>query len=199
MPANDSGRVNLAMAHVLLIDASQHSLDILAQVIRGFGAEHVYRATNVAEAEQTLNRVSIDLIVIDPALKDGDGFAFLNALRRSKNEPNCYAPVILISGHSRRADVARARDTGASFFIVKPIKPTVLLERILWIGRDKRPFVEVSSGYCGPDRRFKFEGPPIGSDGRRQDDMSSAIGGAAAPNLSDDELSFMLKPQKVSL
>jgi hypothetical protein len=43
-----------------------------------------------------------------------------------------------------------------------------LLQRILWVSRDKRPFVEVGE-YLGPDRRFKMDGPPQGMARREGD------------------------------
>jgi DNA-binding response OmpR family regulator len=127
---------------------------------------------------------------------DGEEYEFLRQLRHAGDKPNSYVPVVLVSGHVRASDVARARDTGANFFVAKPLTPNVLLQRILWVARDKRPFVEVGR-YIGPDRRFKFEGPPVGSDGRRDCDLKSPLGGAEEPNLSQNEIDMMIKPQRV--
>ena len=57
-------------------------------------------------------------------------------------------------------------------FVAKPLTPSVVLQRIHWVASDKRQFVDVVDGsYVGPDRRFKFEGPPPGSEGRRETDL----------------------------
>ena len=64
--------------------------------------------------------------------------------------------------------------------------------------RDKRNFVEAPN-YVGPDRRFKFEGPPIGSDGRRKDDVAPSLSAESGENMSQSELAELLKPQKVVL
>jgi DNA-binding response OmpR family regulator len=66
----------------------------------------------------------------------------------------------------RSEDAGRARDAGANFVLTKPIAPNLLLQRIMWIGRDARPFVELES-YVGPDRRFSLDGPPDGAPDRR--------------------------------
>ena len=60
----------------------------------------------------------------------------------------------------------RARDCGANFILARPLSPEVLLERILWIAREKRHFISCSS-YVGPDRRFHEAGPPVGMPERR--------------------------------
>ena len=62
----------------------------------------------------------------------------------------------MTASHIRRGRVAEARDCGANFVVTKPFSPTLLLERILWVARDSRPFLEVGD-YLGPDRRFRNE------------------------------------------
>lgn len=188
--------INLSKAHVLVVDGSQHSVDVLAQIMKGFGVAEVARCVSVEEAEKAARSKTFDLILVDPSVSDGHGYTFLNGLRHSPGAPNAYTPVILISGHATASDVGRARDTGANFFVAKPITPNVLLQRVLWVARDKRPFVEVGN-YIGPDRRFKFEGPPAGSEGRRENDLKAPLGDAGEPNMSQNEIDLMIKPQKV--
>lgn len=192
-----SARLNLSKASVLLVEASQHSADVLAQILKGFGVSEVHRALTTDAAEKLLRSKTIDLLVIDPTVSDGDGFRMLKDLRHSTT-PNAFTPVILISGHVRASDVMRARDTGANFFVTKPITPSTLLARILFVSRDKRPFVEIGD-FIGPDRRFKFEGPPAGSDGRRGGDLKSPLGVADEPNMSQNEIDMMIKPQRVMI
>ncbi|HYD88813.1 MAG TPA: response regulator [Vitreimonas sp.] len=194
-----SGRINLALASVLLLDASDHNLDILTQVLKGLGAQDVHRCLTIAEAERVINRIAVDLIIVDPNLKKEDGHSFVEWVRRSTPDPTRAVPIIMISGYSTLTTVHRARDAGANFFVAKPITPKVLLDRILWIGRDNRNFIEVASGYCGPERRFKFEGPPPGCEGRRHDDLKAPIGDSMTPNMSQDEVNTMIKPQRVQL
>lgn len=190
-----NARFDLSKAIAMVVDGSLHSLDVTAQILKGFGVASVLRCETVEEAEKLARVKTIDVIIIDPSIGGGAGYSFISTLRHSTG-PSAYVPVILISGHVRHSDVARARNTGANFVVTKPLSPAVLLQRILWIARDKRPFVEVGD-YIGPDRRFKFEGPPAGSDGRRNDDLKAPLGDADEPNLSQDEVNLMIKPQRV--
>ena len=48
----------------------------------------------------------------------------------------------------------KARNAGANMIIRKPVAPSVLLDRIEWIARNTRPFVD-SGDYRGPDRRIR--------------------------------------------
>ena len=116
-------------------------------------------------------------MIADPAIEGEEGILLLRWLRRQERNPNRFMPIILISGHSTPTLVRRSRDCGANFFVAKPLTPHTLLERILWVARDKRPFVEVGE-YLGPDRRFKELAPPGGA-GRRVSDSEVTV--------SDDE------------
>ncbi len=190
-------RLNLTKAKVLLVEGSQHASDVMAQILKGFGVAEVHRAIEADAAEKTLRNKAFDLIVINPNVSGGAGYGIIHALRHSGG-PNAYIPVIVVSGHVRARDVARARDTGANYFVTKPITPTTLLQRILFVARDKRPFVEVGS-YIGPDRRFKYEGPPAASDGRRTSDLKAPLASPSEPNMSQDEIEQMIKPQRVMI
>lgn len=198
MSTSDPNEVfNLTKASVLVVEQSQHSLDVTSQMLKGFGVGEIVRGEALADAEKRVEARPFELIVIDPSIDEGRGYDFLTSMRRGAG-PNAYTPVIIVSGHVRSADVTRARDTGANYVVTKPISPTVLLQRILFVGRDKRQFVQTPT-YVGPDRRFKFEGPPPGCEGRRSTDLKAPIGQAEEPNMSDAELEAFFKPQRVSL
>lgn len=188
-------RVNLTKASVMLVDGSLHSLDVTAQILKGFGVPTVHRFSNLHDANKFLGQRNADLLLIDPSIEGGAGYDCVFELRRSGRQ-NATMPVILICGHVHKSDVARARDSGANFVVTKPLAPVVLLQRLLWVAADRRAFVDCGS-YLGPDRRFKFEGPPVGSEGRRAEDLKAPLGDAVEPNLSQDEVDAMLKPQRV--
>lgn len=191
-------KINLAKATVVAIDGSLHSLDVTGQILKGLGVAVVHRFDKLSEAHKYVERKAVDLIIIDPGIEDAAGYGFIKEVRRSQG-PNAFTPVVFVTGHVRKVDVAQGRDSGANFVIAKPISSSVMLQRILWVARDKRQFVHVEGGYVGPDRRFKFEGPPIGSDGRRASDLKSPLSAAGAPNMSQDEVDAMIKPQRVML
>jgi len=85
----------------------------------------------------------------------------VRGLAGSGLDPNALVPGFRTAAHIRRPRVADARDCGASFIITKPFSATTLLERIVWVARDGRPFLEVGD-YFGPDRRFRTTpAPPV--------------------------------------
>lgn len=176
-------RINLEDAHVLLVESSPQGMDILLQTFTGFGVGGMTRAGGIEEAWKLLRIADFDLIVCGASLTDGSGFDFIAELRRSSIEPNRFSSIIVLSGHTPMSYVQRARDCGASFVIAKPISPRVLLERIQWIARVPRVFIEAEN-FAGPDRRFQNRGPPAGVPGRRGEDALEAPAVAPAPEAA---------------
>jgi DNA-binding response OmpR family regulator len=140
----------------------------------------------------------VDFLLVDSNLDEDSGYALVRWLRRSSLDPNRFAPVILTSSHTPVSEIASARDCGANFVVAKPLSPSVLMQRMLWIAKGGRQFVEAQS-YVGPDRRFKFDGVPEGTKGRRASDLSASVGAATEPNLNQDQINNVLKPQRVAL
>jgi DNA-binding response OmpR family regulator len=149
---NKEDRVNLERASILLLDSSTLGMSILAQIFTGFGARKLSKCWNVGDAKALLRENVVDLIVLNDELAGEPGFEVVRWLRRLESNPNRFAAAILLSGHIRRAAVQRTRDCGANFLITKPISARVMLERVLWVSREKRPFLETAD-YAGPDRR----------------------------------------------
>lgn len=191
-------RFNLQRASVLLLEETPLGMSILVQILTGFGAKTLHRCENVEEAEATVQKVELDLMVVDALGPSGAGYDFVSWLRRSGIQPNCYAPVLLTAGHTPNAAVSKARDCGAHFIVAKPLTPISVLERILWISKEGRRFVECDT-YVGPDRRFKNEGVPAGMKGRRRDDLPPEVGEAQSPNMEQEMIDGMLKTRRVQI
>lgn len=197
-PVSPRTPINLEKVSALLVDDNAQALDILSQVVSGFGVRTITRCESGEDAQAALRRATFDLIIADVHMPGMDGYELIAWLRREGPQPNRFAPVLLVTGHTRQNEVVKARDCGANFIVAKPLTPKVMLERIVWVAREDRMFIEAPH-YVGPDRRFRRLGPPAGMDGRRSDDLPVELGDAQAPNLSDDEITAMLKPTKVAL
>jgi DNA-binding response OmpR family regulator len=188
-------RMNLSSADVLLVDSQPESLELLVQMFTGFGVHTPNRAATMAEAKEALTNRSFTLVVVDSVVAGGDGFELVEWARRQAPAPNRFASIVLLMGHTRSSDILRGRDCGANFVVRKPAPPLVMMQRILWLSRDKREFVD-APGYCGPDRRFRALGPPDGVKGRRKDDLSAELGAATAPNLDQSDIDALFQPRR---
>jgi len=198
LPYSKTERVNLSTAEVLLACGDLQGLNIMSEMFAGFGVHTPRRCQTMAECKTVVQERVLNLIVVDSALSDAEGYDFISWLRRAELDPNSFAPVILVTGHTKPSQVFRGRDAGASFVVAKPAAPMVMMQRIIWLMNDTRKFVN-SPGYCGPDRRVKALGPPVGMKGRRHDDLSAEVGIAKTPNLDQDEIDALFNPKAVAL
>jgi CheY-like chemotaxis protein len=162
-------RINLERTTILLID-NPLGLDILSHIFYGYGARQVFRCANAAEAMKIVLERELDLIVTEALLPDQDAYDFVKAIRGlDAKSPNRFTPVMVLSAHTAVSKVHKARDCGANFFLAKPISPRVVMERLVWVAKESRQFLQ-SDNYAGPDRRFREDGPPPGMRGRRRGD-----------------------------
>lgn len=167
----ESAVFNFAGAMTMAIEDSPFAMELTAQALLGFGIKLRHACSNAADAIKILQNHPVDLILVDCEMPGMSGYEFVRWLRRSGLDPNAYAPVIMTAAHVRRSKVTEARDCGANFLITKPFSAGVLLERIVWVARDSRPFLEVGD-YFGPDRRFKTD--PWPGPERRAEEIRKA-------------------------
>lgn len=93
--------INLAKASVVVIDSSHHSLELTAQILKGFGVGAVRRFDSLSEANGFARYNTFELLLIDPGIEDGGGYQFVRDLRRSGSR-NAFVPTILTCGHVRK-------------------------------------------------------------------------------------------------
>lgn len=178
-------RMNFRNTRVLVIEDNPHALEIISQILVGFGISHSQKCETMDDAYNAVDKSQFDIILADGEMKGGDGFAFTRRVRSDPGGCNFTTPVIIVSGCPTRQKIIDARDAGASFVIAKPMSPGILLARMTWIAKNDREFI-VSDTYRGPDRRFRNLPLPPGIEERR----AAALRIAQSPerDLSQDEI-----------
>jgi DNA-binding response OmpR family regulator len=110
------------MSTLLFID---DDVILLAQLAAQF-EEHGYRvlrASNLMQGEQLAAEHTPALILLDPAIQHGAGWALLERLAPR-------IPVVVISGAGLEEDVVRGLDLGAADYLAKPFRTAELLARL---------------------------------------------------------------------
>lgn len=175
-------RLNLSKASLLLVGEGGPSMNILTQILLGFGVNHTRKCMDAADGLAAAASAAFDLILIDHDMAGMSGAEMCQLLRSDPNGKNYTSPVIMLSALSSGETVVKLRDAGAHFVLAKPIVPAVLLERIEWIARSKREFI-TSETYRGPDRRFQNQPLPEGVEERRTETLKML----AAPERALDQ------------
>lgn len=137
---------------VLLIDDNRHMLSLLSEILRGLRIRDITMLTNAADAFKEMQITPVDVVFIDHAMSPISGIEFTNMIRTSKDSPDRFVPVIMVSGYSDTETVMEARDNGVTEFLAKPIAADGIYARILAVLERPRPFIR-SKTFFGPDRR----------------------------------------------
>lgn len=128
----------LADLSVLVTDDSHYTREILKTVLRGFGINKVKEADSGVRAFEVLDDGDVDIIICDVEMQPINGIEFVRMLRNRTRPPtqaklrtaDPNIPVIMLTSHAKKSLVDMARQAGANAYIVKPVVPKVLLERI---------------------------------------------------------------------
>lgn len=152
--------INLPNLTVLTIDDNANMRQLVRTVLRSFGVRKIMEASDGAEALQRIrpNPSAIDVIICDWNMAGLDGHGFLKELRRDPEAPWAGIPVIMLTAHNESSVVKKARDAGVDGFLLKPVTPRLLLDRIQQVLERPKDFV-VSPAYTGPERRTRRNGP----------------------------------------
>ena len=123
-------KVNPAMTkplRILTVDdsASMRALLLHALDSRGFD---VAQADDGQSALEWLAANDVDVIITDINMPRLDGFGFIEGVRR--NDKYRAIPILVLTTESDAEKKNRARQAGATGWIVKPFDPTKLIDAI---------------------------------------------------------------------
>lgn len=190
--------LNLQKTTVLVADADIMGQNIIVQILIGFGARNIVRCDEMDDVKRQLAITNFELIIVDPSSFGQEGYELVGWLRRNVAPPNRHAPVLVATGHTAQNRIGQLRDAGANFIVSKPMSPAILLDRILWMSREKRPYVETDN-YVGPDRRWHDAPLPDGASGRRQKDREAAARIAAGGAMSQADIDLVMNAAQTTV
>jgi len=111
---------------VLLVDDSSTMRRIQKNVLAKLGHTDIVEAEDGLSAQVKLERIQVDLILLDWNMPNVDGLTFLKALR----EKDVSTPVIMVTTEGQKENVITALQSGANSYVVKPFTPDILQKRI---------------------------------------------------------------------
>ena len=112
------------MKTVLVVDDSRTMRDMLRHCLSHAGYA-VAEAVDGEDGLAVLARHRPDAIISDINMPRLDGFAFIGRVRA--NPAHRAIPILVLTTESDEAKKARAREAGASGWIVKPFEPARLV------------------------------------------------------------------------
>jgi two-component system chemotaxis response regulator CheY len=89
----------------------------------------VDEAINGLEAVEKLLQTPADLLIVDINMPQMDGLSLLRWLRQQP-PPLCAIPALVSSTESETHDMEAARTAGANLYLIKPVKPEILVQYV---------------------------------------------------------------------
>lgn len=112
---------------IMVIDDSAMVRKLIAQKLETSGYEVICAAGGI-EALETIKQIVPDLILLDTAMPQMDGYQVCQAIRG--NEATKNVPVVMISGKDGFFDKVRGQMSGSTGYIAKPFGPETLMKTV---------------------------------------------------------------------
>ena len=143
-------RIGFAGCRALILDPALANRRLLHDILSDLRCERVVSVAMIDDAWGELQKGGVNVFFLDWS-DDMDAPGVLRMLR-SPGSPERYVPVVVVASYGGIDEVLRARDAGATEFMLRPFSKQVVASRLQAIVRMPRPFVECES-FFGPDRR----------------------------------------------
>ncbi len=111
---------------VAIVDSDEANAELSRKVFEAAGATCM-TFTSGSEFLKFYTDDNFDLIILDILIADKTGLSLLQTLQKKPHAP----PVIVYSASSQRELIVKALASGAKTYIVKPQKPSVLVQKSL--------------------------------------------------------------------
>jgi CheY-like chemotaxis protein len=99
-----------------------------------------------------IRTVNPDVVILDWVMPVLNGPQLMRIVRSPGVFPNPDVPVILLTAHSQRSRVNEAMKLGVNEFLVKPVSPKSLYDRLVAILIKPRPMVKIGKYYVPQPR-----------------------------------------------
>lgn len=139
----------------LVLHSNSFMRNLVVGLLRDTGVQDILLAAEADAALRLMQESAPAVLVADWTDQDDaaeDRVKLLQRIRTSGHSGYRDTPIILLSSPRPRPDIERARDAGASEFLITPLAPITMINRLKSLQAQPRAFIEASR-FTGPDRR----------------------------------------------
>lgn len=124
------------MARILVVDDDPDILKLTERVL-GSAGHTVFVAEDAMRAVDWLNHIEFDLLLSDANMPHYSGFELISTVRHNAKYANMA--VAMLTGLRDRKDVEKAVNLGVDDYIVKPLDPLLLIQKVNALFSKKPP------------------------------------------------------------
>ncbi len=119
-------KIRLDGLQVLLVDDESDSRELLAIILKNYGAVPLLAASG-AEGLKVLARERVDAIISDISMPGEDGYQFIRQVRDHEAGRSAWKPALALTGYTRPEDRLRILAAGFHAHVAKPVEPIELV------------------------------------------------------------------------
>jgi CheY-like chemotaxis protein len=138
---------------VLIADNNVYTRKLTRMMLVNLGAKTIYEVGDGVAALDAIRNVGPDVMILNWDLPVLDGTEVMRIVRSPGVFPKPGLPIIMLSDVGKRSRVTQAVRLGAHEFLVKPVSPKALQQRLLGILFKPRPMVRAGKYYIPMPRR----------------------------------------------
>jgi CheY-like chemotaxis protein len=117
------------------------------------GVKSIYESTDGIAALEAIRTVNPDVMIMDWDMPVLDGREVMRIVRTPGDFPKANLPIIMLTDLGLQSRVTASMRLGVHEFLVKPISPKTLQQRLLGIILNPRPMVRAGKFYIPMPRR----------------------------------------------
>jgi two-component system, chemotaxis family, chemotaxis protein CheY len=138
---------------VLVADSNAYTRKLTRMMLTNLGAKAIYEATDGITALDSIRTVNPDVMILDWEMPILNGREVMRIVRSPGAFPKPNLPIIMLTDNGLRSRVTAAIRLGVNEFLVKPVSPVILQQRLLSIILKPRPMVRAGKYYIPMPRR----------------------------------------------
>ncbi len=125
---------HITASKILIVDDSEYIRTIMTTHFRREGFTNLFLASDGAVAIEKFTEIKPDLVVLDMMLPKKHGMEVLQEIIQIQPD----AKVVVVSSLATTEDVEKAKNTGASYYFVKPYDTIRFMQVIKELLTDKK-------------------------------------------------------------
>lgn len=138
---------------VLIADSNPYTRRLTRMMLTNLGIKSTYEAGDGVGALDAIRAVNPDVMIMDWDIPILDGREVMRIVRAPGIYPKANLPVIMLTDVGLQSRVTTAIRLGVHEFLVKPISPKTLQQRLLGLILNPRPMVRAGKFYIPMPRR----------------------------------------------
>lgn len=147
---------SLSALRILIVEDSEQMRTLLHALLEAMSITDILIAEEGESGLALYMETAPDIVITDGAMAPMDGYELTNRIRTAPDNPNPYVPIIMLSGHQEKQHIEKARASGVTQYLAKPVSWQTLYERLVTIVSNPSFFIRTPT-YLGPDRRRETE------------------------------------------